>query len=207
MSSQLRGRPGPRGLRNVADDRHGARERAAGQHAQLHRGEPLDLVHHDVAEGADFVVGTARDRAGGHRRLRQALGPEPHLVRRGVVDPLDSVPAGPAGSGAGRAACAPRRSGRCPRPSTARRRATRCAGGTRRASSSGVRIPLPAAARSGRAPRRSCRNSWGESRGHMRSSASDTSGTRRSRWARSFCSSWLGPSSPVSMPLRESRAR
>ena len=30
----------------------------------------------------------------------------------------------------------------------------------------------------------------------MRSSASATSGTRRSRWARSFCSSWLGPSSP-----------
>ena len=123
-------RPGPGGLRNVADDGHGARERAAGQHAQLHRGEPLHLVHHDVAEGADFVVGTARDRdrsasATGARPWGQnptslAVASSTRWTRFRLTRPR---------SGVGRAGCAPRRSGRCLPPSTARRRATRCAGG------------------------------------------------------------------------------
>ena len=51
-----------------------------------------------------------------------------------------------------------------------------------RCTSVALRMPLPAAVSSARAPRRSCRNSWGDRRGHIRSSASVTSGTRRSRW-------------------------
>ena len=48
---------------------------------------------------------------------------------------------------------------------------------------------MPAAASSGRAPSRSCTSSCGESRGHMRFSASITSGVRRSRWISSSRSS------------------
>ena len=70
-----------------------------------------------------------------------------------------------------------------------------------RCTSAPSRIPLPAAASRGRAPRRSWRNSCGERRGHIRSSASATSATRRSRWARSFCSSWLAGSSASSRPV------
>ena len=76
-----------------------------------------------------------------------------------------------------------------------------------RCTSRGFKIPLPALASNARAPRRSCRNSWGDRRGHMRSRASLTSGTRRNRCARSLCSSAVGSSSAPSTPVRLSRAR
>ena len=76
-----------------------------------------------------------------------------------------------------------------------------------RCTSAGLRTPLPAAVSRARAPKRSWRNSCGERRGHIRSSASATSGTRRNRCARSACSSWVGASFTMSVPPRLSRDR
>ena len=130
---------------------------------------------------------------GRHRRGRQALGPEARLLG---VPLLGSVRAGPVGRGA--APAGPEDGARLVDQGGVGHRPGHLVEGAaagaveplqRRRRS---RMPWPAAASSGRAPKRSCRNSWGDRRGHMRSSASATSGVRRRRWARSACSSALG---------------
>ena len=148
---------GPRagGLGDVADDGHRAVERAAGEHAQLHRREVLRLVDHDVAVGADVLVGrlarTLRRAASG----RAGRGPRRAAGRRRRVHVASSTRRGP----------------RAVRARPARRR----------------RASGPAA-RSMRArePKRSWSSSAGVSTGHMRSSASRTSGALCSR-SRTSC--------------------
>ena len=83
-----RGRPRARGLRDVPHDRHGARQRTTGQHAQLHGREVLHLVHHDVPEGADLVLGPEQRARRRHGGGRQSLGPEPALRRHPLLAPL-----------------------------------------------------------------------------------------------------------------------
>ena len=84
--------PGAGGLRDVADDGHRAVERAAGEHAQLHRRQVLRLVDDDVAVGAHVVVG-GLTRAP-HLRLgaeqRAGLVEQRHVVDgpHGVLDVL-----------------------------------------------------------------------------------------------------------------------
>ena len=162
--------PWTRGLCDVADHGHGTRERASSQHAQLHRREVLHFVDHDVAEASDLVLRAVRRR----RRWAPARHsvPAARTPPRGPPPPRSVAPgrAGRSGSGGARAGCGPRRSARRRRLSNGRHRATCCGAGTAVGPRSGSRIPLPAAARSGRAPSRSWRNSWAERRGHMRSS-------------------------------------
>ena len=86
----------------------------------------------------------------------------------------------------GRAACRPRRRARCRRRTSGRRRGRSRGGGAAGACSSSVRTPRDAERTSALNPRRSLTHSAPESTGHMRSSASRTSGRRRSRPRSSF---------------------
>ena len=81
--------------------------------------------------------------------------------------------------GAGRADGGPRRPGRRRPASRPPRRTTPTAGGRGAPAPRATGCRAPAAAISGGAPNRSWSSSWGERRGHIRSRASASSGTRR----------------------------
>ena len=190
-SSQTATRTGPAGLAGIADEGHRARRAPAGQHPPLHRGEVLRLVDEHVPERARFdatsrarcrrvgVAEAARER----RRVGEAAQPEIvddalGGVERSSPPPLRRRATGRAASTGPSSESASSTSARSASVHGARGDVGVAAAVQQLLLVVARAVTSTPSAPAARNPNRSLTSSAPESTGHMRSSASFTSGRR-----------------------------